>query len=107
MYYIYLVDCQYTIFYRYPPRLMITEMTGDQPFCEEAFAAPDAAACQSHLLNFQKSPSLSACIQLLLAENFELTEIYRMENLTTLNLFAIINGRHHDLKDTSLPADLN
>lgn len=105
MYYIFLVDCQYTIFYRYPPRLMVSEMTGGQPFCEEAFAAPDAATCQRHLLNFQKSLSLSGCIQLLLAEDFESKDISRMENLTTLNLFGIINGKHHDLKDTSFLAD--
>jgi hypothetical protein len=76
---------------------MITEMTGDQPSCEEAFAAPDAAACHGHLIDFQKPPSLSTCVQLLLTEDFESKHFSGMANLTTLNLFAIINGKGLDL----------
>ena len=72
---------------------MITEMTGDQPSCEEGFLAPNALACHNYLLEFEKSPPLSTCIQLLLADNWEPNHYSQLASLTTLNLFAIINGK--------------
>ena len=73
---------------------MITEMTDDQPSCEEGFAATDALACHNHVLKFQESPPLSTCIQMLLVDDFELNHYNHLASLTTLNLFTIINGKN-------------
>ncbi|KAL3424882.1 hypothetical protein PVAG01_04163 [Phlyctema vagabunda] len=95
MCYIFLVDCQYTIFYRYPPRLMITEMSGDLPSSEEAFSARDGVSCEDLLNSTQRPPpvSLSTCIKSFLHDSSWSPEIHDvLGSLTIISLFTIINA---------------
>ncbi|KAF8859703.1 hypothetical protein BDZ45DRAFT_349337 [Acephala macrosclerotiorum] len=94
MSYIFLVDCQYTIFYRYPPRLMVTEIMGDLPSSDDAFSATSDLVCANSLFDARDSPwlSLSDCLRLILGKDWDAAKEQDLEMLSTLNLFSIINA---------------
>ncbi|KAF7958314.1 hypothetical protein EAE96_001865 [Botrytis aclada] len=88
---IYLVDCHYTIFNKYPPRLTVSEMVGDMPTSEEAFAATDALVCEGYLLGTNEEPraSLATSSEWLMGDEWNPVHHY---GLTTLNLFTFLNA---------------
>ncbi|CZR58532.1 uncharacterized protein PAC_08424 [Phialocephala subalpina] len=94
MSYVFLVDCQYTIFYRYPPRLMITEIIGDLPSSDDAFSATSDLLCANSLFDANQLPrlSLSRCTTRLFGKHWTPANEQELGMLSTLNLFAIINA---------------
>ncbi|KAF7859510.1 uncharacterized protein EAF02_010958 [Botrytis sinoallii] len=91
MSWIYLVDCHYTFFNKYPPRLTIAEMVGDMPSSEEAFAATDALVCEGYLLGTNEEPraALATSLEWLMGDEWNPIHHY---GLTTLNLFTFLNA---------------
>ncbi|KAF7919832.1 hypothetical protein BELL_0052g00330 [Botrytis elliptica] len=101
---IYLVDCHYTLFNKYPPRLTIAEMVGDMPSSDEAFAATDALVCEGYLLGTNEEPraTLATSLEWLMGDEWNPVHHY---GLTTLNLFTFLNALNttiFHLKVTSL-----
>lgn len=87
---IYLVDCHYTIFNKYPPRVMSSEMIGDMPSSEEAYAATDALVCEGYLLGTNEAPRAALATSLEWLMGDEWNPVYHY-GLTTLNLFTFLN----------------
>ncbi|KAM0131171.1 hypothetical protein ACHAO1_007485 [Botrytis cinerea] len=101
---IYLVDCHYTIFNKYPPRVMSSEMIGDMPSSEEAYAATDALVCEGYLLGTNEAPRAALATSLEWLMGDEWNPVYHY-GLTTLNLFTFLNSLSttiFQLKSTSL-----
>ncbi|KAI9648175.1 hypothetical protein NHQ30_002807 [Ciborinia camelliae] len=88
---IYLVDCHYTIFNSYPPRLMVSEMVGDMPSSDEAFAATDALVCEGYLLGTNEKPRASLATSVGWLMGNEWNPIHH-HGLSTLNLFTFLNS---------------
>ncbi|ESZ92757.1 hypothetical protein SBOR_6869 [Sclerotinia borealis F-4128] len=87
---IYLVDSHYTLFNKFPPRLMIGEMIGDISSSDEAFAATDALVCEGYLIgtNEESRASLATSIEWLMGDEWDPIHHH---GLTTLNLFTFLN----------------
>lgn len=94
MSYIFLVDCQFSIFHNIPPRLTITEMTGSLPCSEESFSAEDETACYDSIVKERDSrpQSLAVLVDLLLEESWDEEKWSQFGRLSVLNLFVIIHG---------------
>ncbi|QSZ36347.1 hypothetical protein DSL72_006223 [Monilinia vaccinii-corymbosi] len=90
---IYLVDCHYTIFNNYPPRLMTSEMVGDMASSDEAYAATDPLVCEGYLLGTNEKPRapLSTSMEWLMGDEWNPIHHY---GLSTLNLFTFLNCKH-------------
>ncbi|TEY36663.1 hypothetical protein BOTCAL_0544g00070 [Botryotinia calthae] len=88
---IYLVDGHYTLWNKYPPRLMSSEMIGDMPSSEEAFVATDALVCEGYLLGTNEAPRAALATSLEWLMGDEWNPVYHY-GLTTLNLFAFLNS---------------
>ncbi len=94
MCYIFLIDCQFAIFYRTPPRLTIVEMTCDLTCSEKSFAAEDRAQCEQSVLHelTSRTPSLATCCNMLLHDLWPGANYLPFQSLTILNLFTLISG---------------
>lgn len=88
---IYLIDTYFTVFHAYPPRIMVSEMVGDMPSSEEAYAATDALVCEGYLLGINEKPraSVATSVAMLLRDEWDAVNHYK---LTTYNLFMLLSG---------------
>ncbi|KAJ8065859.1 hypothetical protein OCU04_004963 [Sclerotinia nivalis] len=86
---IYLIDCHYTMFHGYPPRLMVSEMVGDIPSSDEAYAATDALVCEGYLLGTNEKPRASLVTSMAWLMGDEWDAVHH-HGLTTHNLFMFL-----------------
>ncbi|RAL60409.1 hypothetical protein DID88_000184 [Monilinia fructigena] len=91
---IYLVDCHYSIFNNYPPRLMTSEMVGDMSSSDEAYAATDPLVCEGYLLGTNEEPraALATSMEWLMGDEWNPVHHH---GLSTLNLFTFLNCKHN------------
>ncbi|CAD6442342.1 5adcff4b-b7b5-4f5f-af1b-8c894e5f0d47 [Sclerotinia trifoliorum] len=88
---IYLIDAYFTVFHSYPPRMMVSEMVGDMPSSDEAYAATDALVCEGYLIGTNEKPraSLATSVAWLMGDEWNAVHHYQ---LTTYNLFTLLNA---------------
>jgi hypothetical protein len=87
-------DLQFTVFYLYPPRFVLSELSGHLPSSDEAYEAVDSATCKE-LLRTGPNPnqlSLPAIMNILLYEDWGSDKLKYLETLECVLLFGLING---------------
>jgi hypothetical protein len=94
MYYIFILDTGFCIFYNYPPRLALGEITADMPCSEDTYAASSSADCFQKVCdeNIAQRRTLSPILKLLLNEDFGEEATGYLTKLTTLQYFIVLNG---------------
>lgn len=90
----FLIDCEFAIFYRCPPRLTLSELNADLPFQEAAFATTDMTEWSLILRREQTSEdcSVAALVQKITSDDQTYNDGKEMCKLSVFALFYVLCG---------------
>ncbi|CRK15047.1 hypothetical protein BN1708_011316 [Verticillium longisporum] len=93
---IFLVDSSHAIFHRAPPKLTLSEMTGNFPCSDELFAASDSSLQQQQSWHraFPKLDSIAEGMSLLMQDSWTDELLAVFEHLGYQGFFILVSGLH-------------